>query len=134
MGYELSGTNVVLTWDASTDTSVDHYRVLRDGAFLSIANTTASFTDSTTVAGQTYTYEVQASNWIYTDDHQDIIDGLVPSTHVDSISSDPITVLIPSSRSFSEMTVSELKEIAQERGITGYSSMNKSELIENIGG
>jgi hypothetical protein len=95
LAYTLDGTDVVLTWTPTTDTNVDHYRVLRDGTFLSIANTTASYTDSTSVAGETYEYTVQSSNWLNTNDHQDILDGLVTGEHVDSDSSAPLTVTIP---------------------------------------
>lgn len=34
---------------------------------------------------------------------------------------------------YSTMTLSELKGIAKERGIEGYSKLNKSELIEKLG-
>lgn len=34
---------------------------------------------------------------------------------------------------YSTMTLSELKGIAKERGIEGYSKLNKSELIKKLG-
>lgn len=34
---------------------------------------------------------------------------------------------------YSTMTLSQLKSIAKEKGIEGYSKLNKSELIEKLG-
>lgn len=39
---------------------------------------------------------------------------------------------MPDKKKFSEMNVSELKERAKIKGIEGYSTMNKAELIENV--
>ena len=34
--------------------------------------------------------------------------------------------------SYNDMTLEELKELAREKGIKGYSSMNKQELIDSL--
>lgn len=39
----------------------------------------------------------------------------------------------PQSIDYSSMTLTELKAIAKERDIEGYSKLNKSELIEKLG-
>ena len=55
-----TGTQVDLTWPTSTDNAaVTRYEVYRDGAWLG-SSTTTSFTDTTVVAGTTYTYRVRA--------------------------------------------------------------------------
>ena len=39
----------------------------------------------------------------------------------------------PQEIDYSSMTVSQLREIAKNKGIEGYSSMKKAELIEKLG-
>jgi parallel beta-helix repeat protein len=60
----VSGTQVDLSWTASTDdVAVDHYLILRDGT--KIADTpgpTTSFSDTTVTDGSTHTYQVEASD------------------------------------------------------------------------
>ncbi len=55
----LSSTQIKLTWDANTESDLDHYNVYRDGT--KIAETTdTTYTDSGLSPGTTYTYEVSA--------------------------------------------------------------------------
>jgi len=42
------------------------------------------------------------------------------------------TTIVTASSDLSELTVSELKDMAKAHGITGFSKMNKSDLIEII--
>jgi hypothetical protein len=56
----INPTKVQLGWTASTDNYVvNHYDVRRDGVVLG-TSTTTSYTDTTAVAGATYSYDVQA--------------------------------------------------------------------------
>jgi hypothetical protein len=57
-----SGTQVNLTWTASTDdVGVDHYTVVRSGTALASASGTATtYTDESAAPGTTYTYSLRA--------------------------------------------------------------------------
>ncbi len=55
----LSHTEIKLTWNANTESDLDHYNVYRDGA--KIAETTSTtYTDTGLTPETTYTYEVSA--------------------------------------------------------------------------
>jgi PKD repeat protein/glucose/arabinose dehydrogenase len=54
-------TNVDLAWTAATDNvGVTNYKIYRGGALLATTGAVTSFSDTTTVAGATYSYQVSA--------------------------------------------------------------------------
>lgn len=61
----------------------------------------------------------------------------MPSTRIASIPTEEVElveeVAAPQEIDYSSMTVSKLREIAKNKGIEGYSSLKKAELIEKLG-
>ena len=61
----------------------------------------------------------------------------MPSTRIASIPTEEVElveeVAAPQEIDYSSMTVSQLREIAKNKGIEGYSSLKKAELIEKLG-
>lgn len=61
----------------------------------------------------------------------------MPSTRSASIPTEEVElveeVAVPQEIDYSSMTVAQLREIAKNKGIEGYSSMKKAELIEKLG-
>lgn len=61
----------------------------------------------------------------------------MPSTRIASIPTEEVELVeeveVPQEIDYSSMTVSQLREIAKNKGIEGYSSMKKAELIEKLG-
>jgi short subunit fatty acids transporter len=68
------------------------------------------------------------------------VERVKPETHVEAKvetlviteSANSGEILTVSSTSLESMTVSQLRELAKSRNITGYSSMNKTELISKL--
>ena len=61
----------------------------------------------------------------------------MPSTRIASIPTEEVELVeeveVPQRTDYSSMTVSQLREIAKNKGIEGYSSLKKAELIEKLG-
>jgi hypothetical protein len=73
--------------------------------------------------------EVQAGNYTEQQIQPAIVEETAQTTEADS--EEPVQEAeAQPSQDYSAMTVSELRELARERGLTGYSSMTKAELIE----
>ena len=61
----------------------------------------------------------------------------MPSTRSASTPTEEVALVeeveVPQEIDYSSMTVAQLREIAKNKGIEGYSSMKKTELIEKLG-
>lgn len=61
----------------------------------------------------------------------------MPSTRSASTPTEEVALVeeveVPQEIDYSSMTVAQLREIAKNKGIEGYSSMKKAELIEKLG-
>lgn len=61
----------------------------------------------------------------------------MPSTRSASTPTEEVALVeeveVPQEIDYSSMTVAQLREIAKNKGIEGYSSLKKAELIEKLG-
>lgn len=83
-GAQASTHSVALNWNPSSDTVVGYYvyRVQADGTYAKVnaaPDVNTQFTDTNLISGQTYTYVVTA----------------VDADNVESLSSDPVVVVVP---------------------------------------
>ena len=54
----------------------------------------------------------------------------VPFNAVETVEEQVTSLSLEESIDYESMTVTQLREIAKERGLTGYSSLNKADLIQ----
>ena len=54
----------------------------------------------------------------------------VPFNAVETVEEQVTSLSLEESIDYESMTVSQLRELAKERGLTGYSSLNKADLIQ----